>query len=275
MPFRFFDGLVFLLLGAFCAGCSTPANADNRPLRPAPQVAFRPPPSLKLPAAAELPAPLRFLVIGDSYVFGKLGSSLDASLRLLPDRKVWMYGSCGSSPLTWLVGIPTPCGVFEHVDGEASRITVAEASPTPQLKQLISTIRPDVTVVVMGTNFLRCPRTTAPDIRKLVDLLEQENTKCVWVGPPELVAKSATPVEREQARQYYEQLYTVLATEPRCKLIDTRKLGVPVEDKTDGYHAGPITAGKLGVAVGREIEAYVASANSAPSGSDPREGNAK
>lgn len=253
------------LLGA---GCSNPANAEgasaSQPLAIAsrePERAAPTPPSAALSAAPLAPPPTRFLVIGDSYVFGKLGRTLESTLKLeradKPERKVWTYGSCGSSPLTWIVGIPTPCGVYVHEDGQDAKTTVAEASPTPHIQKLLSTLKPDVTIIVMGTNFLRCPQTTAPDTKKLVDEVERAGSLCVWVGPPAVIAKSATPVEREEARFSYERLYQALAVESRCKLIDTRKLGVPVEDKTDGYHAGPLTSAKLGVEVGRLVSAYV------------------
>jgi len=190
-------------------------------------------------------APLRTLVIGDSHVFGAFGAALDKSLRARPGRQVWTYGSCGSSPMSWIRGMETPCGGYEHPEGKPVHKTL-EHYRTPAIEDLLRTIRPQHTIVIMGANFLRYSVSTAPHIRQLAEILTTQGSACTWVGPPEIPDRTTTEDERMRYHKSVERLYRILTTETadKCTLLDARKMGIRAWDTVDNIHVGPVAAQK-------------------------------
>jgi hypothetical protein len=234
------------LVGAPSSVPAQGASAGAEPLATAPPTA----------AQSEPPkAPLRTLIIGDSHVFGKFGASLDEALRARSGRQVWTYGSCGSSPMSWLRGMETPCGGYEHVEGKPIRKTL-DRYRTPALEGLLRAVRPQRTIVIMGANFLRYSASTAPHVRQLVEILETAGSACTWVGPPEIRDRTATDDEQVRYHKSVERLYRILRTETdeKCTLLDAREMGVRAWDTVDNVHVGPVAAQQWSAGVMLAIE---------------------
>jgi hypothetical protein len=257
-------GLSFLLGCAYLgAGCARPRGADMKvaPISGAPSSALvqraEPLATASTSAARSTPPkePLRTLVIGDSHVFGKFGASLDESLRARPGRQVWTYGSCGSSPMSWIRGMETPCGGYEHPEGKPVQKTL-ERYRTPAIEELLLAVRPQRTIVIMGANFLRYSVATAPHVRQLVEILEKAESACTWVGPPETPDRNATDDDQVRYHKSVERLYRILRTETaeRCTLLDARKMGIRYWDTVDNVHIGPVAAKEWSAGVLRAIE---------------------
>ena len=152
----------------------------------------------------------------------------------------------------------TPCGGYEHPEGKPV-FKQMRGYRTPVLKELLSSVKPDHTVVVMGTNFLCCSEDAAPHVRRLLDTVAAAGSGCIWVGPPEGKAPPGAPPPKPGPGPT-ERLYRVLAAETasRCLLLDARKMGITVQDPMDEVHVGPATAEAWSRKVAEAVDEHLA-----------------
>lgn len=230
-----------LVLVALLAGCRPPTDARAEPddllVADAPATRQQAPlggsPSELRPASvAEPPAKSRprVLVLGDSLLFGAFGSSLEENLRGR-GGDVWLHGSCGASSVSFLRGIRSECGSVHHEPDKAV-LRVTGPSATPKLESMLAGVRPDVAVLVLGTNFLCCSAQSAPDVRELVDRLAEAHVPCLWVGLPSFHEPPSASLAR-----HYAMLEGALAD--RCTLLDARSLGIDFRHVGDKVHVEP------------------------------------
>jgi hypothetical protein len=168
--------------------------------------------------AANLPASLTVLILGDSLSLCGFGESLDKKFR--SDRQVksaFTYMACGTIPVSWLKQKPftnakTYCGFWsiESVPGAAKakefqdtygmrRGSRPKPHLVPKLDDLLSTIRPQILIMQTGNNILSLfrdgktvlPARHGPILKRLIapfisEALKAPSTlqRIYWVASP-------------------------------------------------------------------------------------------
>lgn len=161
----------------------------------------------------------RVLVVGDSLTVGPFGTRMQQWLHAnLGANRVFIYGSCGSSPEHWLAANPTfvtPCG-YRETTPQTNRLETHQAgrkpSPvaTPKVESLIAKHRPDVVIVQLGTNHLdtltKKGRTAIPELEAIYDRFARALRgpgstvrMVIWITPPDST-KYPSWVEKEMNR---------------------------------------------------------------------------
>lgn len=151
--------------------------------------------------------------------------------------RVIMQSSCGASPGTWLGDNKyerTVCGFWKKDGAEEIRTKEHE---TPKLKDELSKYRPDMTIVQLGTNIAagEKPANSKSSIVKVMELIHDEKSECVWIGPPDANSKIVTKAKLIETNSLLQSL----AKEYNCHYIDSLTLtNFPAEVK-EGIHYPP------------------------------------
>jgi hypothetical protein len=234
---------------AACRRDPPPAPASDVPsASPIPSVATPPPaPESSGDAGTALPSPpategKRFLVIGDSHLFGKLGPALEEALSDGGRNQVWLNASCGSSPVTWNKGVVTLCGTLADAPGKPSE-RVLRSSKTPAIEALLAAVKPQLTLIVMGSNFIRVLDQLTGPLAELLGHIERAGSRCAWLGPP-LIPRPSDPDHDPNIRKFYAALRRSLGD--RCTLLDSTTTGFRLRDTGDDLHIEPESATKWG-----------------------------
>jgi hypothetical protein len=172
------------------------------------------------------------LVITDSHGEGAFGEALAAALEQ-KGEEVSFYAVGGSSSIEWNQGLPQIWGYWEHHTGKAD---IRSTKPiTPKLKDLLSTIAPDVLLIELGTNLIwrEIPEVSKEAIKLMLATVRESGVKCYWVGPPELRPNKEDRISRE-----YEirNLLTQLVPGQGCELIQSWLFTTYPETGGDGIH---------------------------------------
>ncbi len=131
------------------------------------------------------------LYVGDSHSYGCFGQVLDKELRALENPMthrpfvVRSSATCGSASSSWLSpnGHSTGCG-YRACD-IANKCVKANTGKSQSLNELLK-LKPKVTVVALGSNMLKAkPEKTAADVLKMISLIKESKSECIWVGPPQ------------------------------------------------------------------------------------------
>jgi lysophospholipase L1-like esterase len=112
-------------------------------------------------AASPLGRNSKVLMVGDSLTVGPFGERIEEwLLQNLGPARVAVYGSCGSSPESWLAAnknFVSSCGYRETtvrrnilLDGKKGRRTQPMAAP--KIESLLAAQRPEIVIVQLGTN---------------------------------------------------------------------------------------------------------------------------
>lgn len=124
------------------------------------------------------------LFVGDSHAVGPFGWELDRLIR--GDEKVTAtstYASCGSIAKWWVTGQKTPCGYWQHVQGEAP--ISLKTAPTPIFTSMLAKHRPHIVVVELSGNYMNSTDTFAiDDMRAMAKRIVDSGAKCFWITTP-------------------------------------------------------------------------------------------
>ena len=197
------------------------------------------PRSLKVP-----PVTPKVLMVGDSLTVGKFGEILrDYLANAYGAENIAVYGSCGSSPENWLGSEPTfftPCGYREHTPRKSRVIDARTHIRTPKLEELISTYRPTILIVQLGTNWMDRLVSGNPakeqEMRVFLDrfirVARGRPRRIIWITPPD----SAHYPARVQRR--VANLIKEAADRDQFEIIDSKPMTNYVVGKTggDGVH---------------------------------------
>jgi hypothetical protein len=240
-----------LVLVAGCRKTPPPAPSDvpsSSPITPSLEAAPPPPVTPPPPASADTDAGepaaegKRFLVIGDSHLFGKLGPSLREALSDGGKNQVWVRASCGSSPATWNRGVVTACGTLADTPGKPLERMLG-SSKTPAVAGLLAEVKPHLTLVVMGSNFIRVLNQLTGPVDELLGHIEAAGSRCAWLGPP-LIPQPADPMHDYNIKKFYAELRRALGD--RCTLLDSTTTGFRLRSTGDDLHIEPGSATQWG-----------------------------
>lgn len=197
----------------------------------------------------------RALFIGDSHSYGKFGEKIDTYLRSVAGQ-VDTVASCGSSPSTWLAKgdnyKSTNCGYWSK-DSPGHDIRT-KSHKIESFSEKMASVKPDLTVVALGTNILASPGNIAQEKKSIEAMLAEikaAHSKCVWVGPPD-VAKN--PFKQNLAEGVKEM--RELVEKNGCMYIDSTKMTSYPSSNKDGIHYGPQDAAAWGEKVTKAIDGY-------------------
>ena len=132
-------------------------------------------------------AGLSFLVIGESHFMYDLRESLHRDLLDQGASHVYSIGACGASAMDWVKPRQVDCSA-EQVDLSPAKLDTKKGE-TRGITQLISSIKPDVVMLVIGDTMGAYgdevyPRAWAwQGISALTKEITQTGADCVWVGP--------------------------------------------------------------------------------------------
>jgi hypothetical protein len=147
----------------------------------------------------------RVLMVGDSLTVGPFGDHMQNWLQTnLGPQRVFIYGSCGSSPEHWLTATEpfiSPCGYREttpqtkRLEKHHNGIKPARVA-TPKIEQLIATHRPQIVIIQLGTNHFdtlaKEGREAIPKLEAIYDefsrALRRPGSKVrmvIWITPPD------------------------------------------------------------------------------------------
>lgn len=147
----------------------------------------------------------KVLMIGDSLTCGPFGDQVESwLLQNLGPSRVAVYGSCGSSPESWLAAekdFISPCGYREtttqsHITEKTSRGRRPAPVRTPKIENLLAKHRPQIVIVQLGTNhydtLLKEGRESVPKLARVYENFANALTPrggsvrmVVWVTPPD------------------------------------------------------------------------------------------
>ena len=134
--------LLFILIFSVLISCTKPSQPQNSTL------------AISSNPAPDKPQTNKILFIGDSHAVGLFGKELFNRLQSkYPLSELYFYAVCGSSPSWWLNGTETQCGYWQ-LDTKGHEIKTIQID-TPDLKELIQTIRPNLILIEQGTNLIR------------------------------------------------------------------------------------------------------------------------
>ena len=174
----------------------------------------------------------KVLIIGDSHTVGIYGQEMDKLARST-GATVQTYGVAGSSPSWWFSGTKTKCGFYSNdAEGHKKTAGMGDATPTPNIKELIAKAKPDVVIVSLGANMIASPETSVTSTtKKMADAIEQSGAKLVWVGPPKHRKNQENP---QQLTNLYNELQSALPKD--AKFIDSRPYTYYPKTGGDGIH---------------------------------------
>jgi hypothetical protein len=169
----------------------------------------------------------RILVIGDSHSVGPFGKLLVDGLRLLTP-KTSLYASCGTVASSWLTGAKTRCGFYFRT--EENKVLSGKIGLTPKLPGMLETLKPDILVIELGANYVKGfdEESAIADMKKILDLLKDLPTACLWVGAPD---SRISRTERSRLFAWVEK-----AASERCMVLDSREFTHYPETEGDGIH---------------------------------------
>lgn len=147
----------------------------------------------------------KVLLIGDSLTVGPFGDQVEAwLLQNLGPSRVAVYGSCGSSPESWLAShknFVTPCGFREttsqgHILQEYQHNHRPGPVSTPKIETLMAKYRPQIVIIQLGTNhFDTLQREGKHSVTQLEDIYEafanavygpgSSARMVIWITPPD------------------------------------------------------------------------------------------
>ena len=184
----------------------------------------------------------KILMIGDSLTCGPFGKNVMKHLSATHD--VVLYCAVSSTPTNWFFGTNPkrgggrtwPCQtmtsslqVLKNCDGTGK---------VPKFTDLLKQNPKARVIVALGTNSAASPK---PDstYKSLVDLIEANDQKCTWIGPPHFdVSKNAVlKTFAGNLGPFYVALAKVVGQ--TCKLVDSRPAtaaGTPGFATNDGIH---------------------------------------
>ncbi|MBC7465418.1 MAG: SGNH/GDSL hydrolase family protein [Bdellovibrio sp.] len=186
------------------------------------------------------------LFIADSHGYGKFGVEIDKYLRTISTNTT-SIASCGSSPSTWVNTTAnfkaTNCGFWKkESDGKEIRVKSHKQS---SFTEEIENVKPNLTVVALGTNILTSPQSIEKEklsIEKMLTQIKQAKSKCIWIGPPD-VAKNPFKANLEKGVQEIK----ALVEKNKCVFIDSTEITKYPKDNKDGIHYGATQAGDWGI----------------------------
>lgn len=190
------------------------------------------------------------LYVGDSHSYGKLGGTVEKNLSGV-SSKVVMHASCGATPNTWLGTLKyekTVCGYWMK-EGE-TEVRLKEHQ-TPKFKDELARLRPDVTIIQLGTNIAASskPQNAQASIEVMMKAVSTEGSKCIWVGPPDANSKVVTRAKVIEVNK----MISDLASKNGCQYIDSLKLTKFPANNSEGIHYPPSLSTDWGVKVSAEV----------------------
>lgn len=195
----------------------------------------------------------KVLFIGDSHSYGAFGKSMDSYLRTI-SSDVTSISSCGSSPSNWMRTQAeyqkTVCGYWRK-DGAGKEIRVKDHNINPFPEEL-KNIKPDLTVIALGTNILASPANIQREkaaAEKMLIQVAQSGSQCVWVGPPDA---DKQPFKKNLSAGVAE--LRTLAEKYHCLFIDSSQMTHYKEGTSDGIHYGNSEARAWGESVTAELK---------------------
>ncbi|MBV2167624.1 MAG: SGNH/GDSL hydrolase family protein [Bdellovibrio sp.] len=195
----------------------------------------------------------KVLFVGDSHSYGNFGKVLDKYLRTRASD-VLSISSCGSSPSTWTTDKgnfkTTNCGYWRRsaIDKEIR----VKSHQMNSFSQEFDTLKPDVTVISLGTNILASEgdiQREKKHIEKMIQYARKGGSQCVWIGPPDL---ARDPYKKNLPKGIAEIKAVVEKND--CIYIDSARLIKYPQGSSDGIHYGPQDATKWGEAVQKALD---------------------
>src|SRR5262249_47452022 len=139
-------------------------------------------------------------------------------------------------------GVVTACGTLEDAPGKP-RAKVLGSSKTPAIGKLLDAIKPNLTLIVMGSNFIRVLNQLTGPLGELLDHIQQGGSRCAWLGPP-LIPQPSSPDHDYNVKKFYAELRSGLGE--RCTLLDSMKTGFRLRSTGDDLHIEPGSAAQWG-----------------------------
>ena len=142
----------------------------------------------------------KVLMIGDSLTVGPFGDQVEAwLLQNLGPNRVTVYGSCGSSPESWLAGhknFVSPCGYRETTVRRRLLTQSRTSVSTPKVETLLATQRPEIVIIQLGTNhfdsLLREGKSALPELANIYENFANalrppggSVRMVIWITPPD------------------------------------------------------------------------------------------
>ncbi len=181
------------------------------------------------------------LYIGDSHSFGKLGIKLESYLSSKFSNTV-MMASCGSTAKTWL-GISgnekTVCGFWKKENSVEIR---QNEFKNPKLSNELARLKPGLTIVQLGTNLAVGPKPLnhAASVEAVIELIKQENSECIWIGPPDASSKVVTKDNLNLVNEMLKEI----TQKKGCRYIDSLEITNFPEASKEGIHYPPLLSEK-------------------------------
>jgi len=182
------------------------------------------------------------LVLGDSNSEGPFGGDLYNSLRAMRDPvsgqqiNAYIFAKCGAGANDWVVReyANIDCGAWRCGEGrsisDCRHFMGGDIPPLPALYGKLNSER-RVTIVVLGLNMIIGNRAhKLRDAVNLIAAIKDQNSACIWVGPPQ-------PGDLFVAPSVYEDFVGDLketVVENGCRYISS-------DDKTDRRNLGEHT----------------------------------
>ena len=223
--------------------------------------------------AAPKDPPPRVLMIGDSLTVGPFGQSVEQYLETRLGRTSFaVFGSCGSSPESWLRADPdyyTKCGFREDSPERQEVIDFHDGKRpprvrTPKVEDLMARYHPTTIIVQLGTNWmdpLMKPKGREED--KFSGILDRfalalhgppsTVRQVIWILPPD--AAAYTPA----VQRTVESLIKNVAKKNTFWLIDSKRMTHYIRGKTggDGVHYNKDAAQLWADQVTRKLDRYL------------------
>lgn len=196
------------------------------------------------------------LYVGDSHSYGKLGTVIEKNLSKVSD-KIVMHASCGATPSTWLGTLKyekTVCGYWKK-DGVLE--IRSKEHQTPKFKDELSTVRPDLTIIQLGTNIAAAknPTNAKASIDLMMKSVSAENSLCIWIGPPDAQSKIVTKEKVVETNN----LLIALSKSNNCHYVDSLKLTKFPANNKEGIHYPASLSSEWGEKVSAEILKIISS----------------
>lgn len=190
------------------------------------------------------------LYVGDSHSYGKLGVTVEKNLSEI-SNKVVMHASCGATPNTWMGTLKyekTVCGYWMKEGKTEVRL---KEHQTPRFKDELARLRPDVTIIQLGTNIAAAskPQNAQASIEVMMKAVNEEGSKCIWVGPPDANSKVVTRAKVIEVNK----MISDLALKNGCQYVDSLKLTKFPANNSEGIHYPPNLSTEWGVKVSAEV----------------------
>ncbi|MCX5592341.1 SGNH/GDSL hydrolase family protein [Alcaligenes endophyticus] len=200
---------------------------------------------------------MTILMIGDSHLTNR-NYLIDTLHTALQEKgaHVHTFGVCGTNAGDWLKATPGKCGAAERIEGNRLSI-LANDTATKPITSLISQIKPDVVIVVMGDAMAGYDKNVFPkawawkDVTTLTKEIASTNTQCVWVGPAWGTEGGRYQKTFKRVQEVSDFLQDNVAP---CQYIDSLRLSKPGEwATTDGQHFTASGYAKWGAAIAQQL----------------------